>query len=119
MFILISGCMERVYINSRLIDLNLGKQHKIGPGCGGEETVKDQGSHMLKAVTTQVPRKKSAMLPEVTRPRPAQSPRTKISSNNIEVLIYLTISKLSTLILKVSWQTTGPSRGRLSCITSY
>ena len=79
--------MERVYINSRLIDLNLGKQHKIGPGCGGEETVKDQGSHMLNAVTTQVPRKKSAMLPEVTRPRPAQSPRSKISSNSIEVFI--------------------------------
>ncbi|XP_076059320.1 slit guidance ligand isoform X2 [Oratosquilla oratoria] len=37
------GCMERVYINGRMVDLGSGQQHKVAPGCGGEETVKDQG----------------------------------------------------------------------------
>ncbi|XP_069958777.1 protein slit-like isoform X2 [Cherax quadricarinatus] len=50
-----SGCMERMYLNGRLTDLGSGQQHKVAPGCGGEETVRDQGlngndQHMLKAV---------------------------------------------------------------------
>ncbi|KAG7170619.1 slit-like 1, partial [Homarus americanus] len=38
-----SGCMERMYMNGRLSDLGAGQQHKVAPGCGGEETVRDQG----------------------------------------------------------------------------
>lgn len=41
--ILFVGCMERMYLNSRLTDLGSGQQHKVAPGCGGEETVRDQG----------------------------------------------------------------------------
>lgn len=37
--------MERLYLNGRLKDLGSGQQHKVAPGCGGEETVRDQGQH--------------------------------------------------------------------------
>ena len=36
------GCMERLYVNGRLTNLGSGQQHKINPGCEGEETVHDQ-----------------------------------------------------------------------------
>ena len=32
-----------MYLNGRLKDLGSGQQHKVAPGCGGEETVGDQG----------------------------------------------------------------------------
>lgn len=38
-----TGCMERLYLNGRLKDLGSGQQHKVAPGCGGEERVRDQG----------------------------------------------------------------------------
>nr|XP_027218511.1 protein slit-like [Penaeus vannamei] len=45
-----SGCMERLYVNGRLTDLGSGQQHKVAPGCGGEETVRDQGLNGLGVV---------------------------------------------------------------------
>lgn len=42
--------MERLYVNGRLTDLGSGQQHKVAPGCGGEETVRDQGLNGLGVV---------------------------------------------------------------------
>uniref|UniRef100_A0A0P4W5L7 Protein slit n=1 Tax=Scylla olivacea TaxID=85551 RepID=A0A0P4W5L7_SCYOL len=44
------GCLERVYLNGRLKDLGSGQQHKVAPGCGGEETVRDQGQRGMQGV---------------------------------------------------------------------
>lgn len=52
--------MERLYLNGRLKDLGSGQQHKVAPGCGGEETVRDQGQRgqpgMVVAVGEEGPR---------------------------------------------------------------
>lgn len=45
-----TGCLERVYLNGRLKDLGSGQQHKVAPGCGGEETVRDQGQRGMQGV---------------------------------------------------------------------
>ena len=85
---ILTGCMERVYINSRLMDLNLGQQHKIGPGCGGEEAVGDQGSHMMHSVKPKFKLfKKKSGIEDI--PRQREPPiRPDYSSNAIEVSLF-------------------------------
>lgn len=46
--------MERLYVNGRLTDLGSGQQHKVAPGCGGEETVRDQGLNGISVVHVDV-----------------------------------------------------------------
>lgn len=49
--------MERMYLNGRLKNLGSGQQHKVNPGCGGEETVRDEGLNIIaNGIEQQMPK---------------------------------------------------------------
>lgn len=65
--------MERLYLNGRLKDLGSGQQHKVAPGCGGEETVRDQGQRGLPGVVVVSGGEGPQVTPKATQ-RPGSPP---------------------------------------------
>ncbi|KAB7504459.1 Protein slit, partial [Armadillidium nasatum] len=95
-----NGCMQRVYVNSRLTDLDSGQQHKVVPGCGGEEAISDEGEN---SVFTEKVEKNIIPIEKLNRPK-------SYGHNDVQ-FVYVILPLRTSYALSVSLQSLHSRKG--------